>query len=176
MGLGIAVSTLLPWALPPCPSPGGEDLGLLWAAGGWQQPQGAWGVLWSLPPSSAVSSPCRTELCCPACVSFYHWVMVLVTGGIAMAATVSLCCIMIWPIRVRFRECGHGAGGAGKGQVWGLGAQGDPGPVPAPAKAEVSLQMAQVVAGCGVTLLVGRLSSSCFCCSWPQSWGCARSL
>ncbi|XP_040393230.1 major facilitator superfamily domain-containing protein 12 isoform X3 [Cygnus olor] len=48
--------------------------------------------------------PCPTELCCPACVSFYHWVMVLVTGGIAMAATVSLCCIMIWPIRVRFHD------------------------------------------------------------------------
>ncbi|KFV78722.1 Major facilitator superfamily domain-containing protein 12, partial [Struthio camelus australis] len=48
--------------------------------------------------------PCPTELCCPACINFYHWVMVVVTGGIAMAATVSLCCIMIWPIRVRFRE------------------------------------------------------------------------
>lgn len=48
--------------------------------------------------------PCPTELCCPACVSFYHWVMVLVTGGIAMAATVFLCCIMIWPIRVRFHD------------------------------------------------------------------------
>uniref|UniRef100_A0A8C3CKH8 Major facilitator superfamily domain containing 12 n=1 Tax=Cairina moschata TaxID=8855 RepID=A0A8C3CKH8_CAIMO len=54
--------------------------------------------------------PCPTELCCPACVSFYHWVMVLVTGGIAMAATVSLCCIMIWPIRVRFRRLVLGAG------------------------------------------------------------------
>ncbi|KAM9174213.1 major facilitator superfamily domain-containing protein 12 isoform 1-T1 [Mergus octosetaceus] len=52
--------------------------------------------------------PCPTELCCPACVSFYHWVMVLVTGGIAMAATVSLCCIMIWPIRVRFHGPGCG--------------------------------------------------------------------
>ncbi|XP_064353686.1 major facilitator superfamily domain-containing protein 12 isoform X2 [Dromaius novaehollandiae] len=48
--------------------------------------------------------PCPTELCCPACISFYHWVMVVVTGGIAMAATVSLCCIMIWPIRVRFHD------------------------------------------------------------------------
>ncbi|XP_042748964.1 major facilitator superfamily domain-containing protein 12-like isoform X2 [Lagopus leucura] len=48
--------------------------------------------------------PCPTELCCPACVSFYHWVMVVVTGGIAMAATVFLCCIMIWPIRVRFHD------------------------------------------------------------------------
>ncbi|XP_068776409.1 major facilitator superfamily domain-containing protein 12 isoform X2 [Struthio camelus] len=48
--------------------------------------------------------PCPTELCCPACINFYHWVMVVVTGGIAMAATVSLCCIMIWPIRVRFHD------------------------------------------------------------------------
>ncbi|NWI22029.1 MFS12 protein, partial [Crypturellus soui] len=48
--------------------------------------------------------PCPTELCCPACVSFYHWVMLVVTGGIAVAATLALCCIMIWPIRVRFRE------------------------------------------------------------------------
>ncbi|KFW86029.1 Major facilitator superfamily domain-containing protein 12, partial [Phalacrocorax carbo] len=48
--------------------------------------------------------PCPTELCCPACISFYHWVMVLVTGGIAIAAIGSLCCIMVWPIRVRYRE------------------------------------------------------------------------
>ncbi|NXD17671.1 MFS12 protein, partial [Nothocercus nigrocapillus] len=48
--------------------------------------------------------PCPTELCCPACVGFYHWVMVLVTGGIAVAATLALCCIMIWPIRVRFHD------------------------------------------------------------------------
>ncbi|NXY75803.1 MFS12 protein, partial [Glareola pratincola] len=48
--------------------------------------------------------PCPTELCCPACVSFYHWVMVLVTGGIAVAAIASLCCIMVWPIRIRYRE------------------------------------------------------------------------
>ncbi|XP_053906485.1 major facilitator superfamily domain-containing protein 12 isoform X3 [Cuculus canorus] len=46
--------------------------------------------------------PCPTELCCPACISFYHWVMVLVTGGIAIAAIASLCCIMVWPIRVRY--------------------------------------------------------------------------
>ncbi|XP_030322329.1 major facilitator superfamily domain-containing protein 12 isoform X2 [Calypte anna] len=46
--------------------------------------------------------PCPTELCCPACISFYHWVMVLVTGGIAIAAIISLCCIMIWPIRIRY--------------------------------------------------------------------------
>ncbi|NXU76604.1 MFS12 protein, partial [Oreotrochilus melanogaster] len=46
--------------------------------------------------------PCPTELCCPACISFYHWVMVLVTGGIAVAAIISLCCIMVWPIRIRY--------------------------------------------------------------------------
>uniref|UniRef100_A0A8C3PHA0 Major facilitator superfamily domain containing 12 n=1 Tax=Calidris pygmaea TaxID=425635 RepID=A0A8C3PHA0_9CHAR len=43
--------------------------------------------------------PCPTELCCPACVTFYHWVMVLVTGGIAVAAVAALCCIMIWDTR-----------------------------------------------------------------------------
>ncbi|KFZ52697.1 Major facilitator superfamily domain-containing protein 12, partial [Antrostomus carolinensis] len=48
--------------------------------------------------------PCPTELCCPACISFYHWVMVLVTGGIAIAAIASLCCIMVWPIRIRYSE------------------------------------------------------------------------
>ena len=52
--------------------------------------------------------PRRTELCCPACISFYHWVMVLVTGGIAIAAIASLCCIMVWPIRIRYREWGWG--------------------------------------------------------------------
>ncbi|XP_030075942.1 major facilitator superfamily domain-containing protein 12 [Microcaecilia unicolor] len=46
--------------------------------------------------------PCQTQLCCPACVEFYHWTMVIVTGGVAIAAVLILCCIMIWPIRVRF--------------------------------------------------------------------------
>ncbi|XP_068853421.1 major facilitator superfamily domain-containing protein 12 isoform X2 [Aphelocoma coerulescens] len=46
--------------------------------------------------------PCPTELCCPACVGFYRWVMVLVTGGIAVAAVATLCCIMVWPIRIRY--------------------------------------------------------------------------
>ncbi|XP_068012537.1 major facilitator superfamily domain-containing protein 12 [Melanerpes formicivorus] len=56
--------------------------------------------------------PCPTELCCPACVSFYHWVMVLVTGGIAVAAVVSLCCIMVWPIRIRYHAvCLRGLSG-----------------------------------------------------------------
>ncbi|NXI31638.1 MFS12 protein, partial [Sterrhoptilus dennistouni] len=48
--------------------------------------------------------PCPTELCCPACVDFYRWVMVLVTGGIAIAAVTTLCCIMVWPIQIRYRE------------------------------------------------------------------------
>ncbi|NXJ97839.1 MFS12 protein, partial [Corythaixoides concolor] len=58
--------------------------------------------------------PCPTELCCAACVSFYHWVMVLVTGGVAVAAIVSLCCIMVWPIRIRYHAvCLQGLSGAG---------------------------------------------------------------
>lgn len=56
----------------------------------------------------SLPSPRRTELCCPACVSFYHWVMVLVTGGIAVIAVAFLCCIMVWPIRIRYREWGRG--------------------------------------------------------------------
>ncbi|XP_053821814.1 major facilitator superfamily domain-containing protein 12 isoform X2 [Vidua macroura] len=47
--------------------------------------------------------PCPTELCCPACVDFYRWVMVLVTGGIGVAAVTTLCSIMVWPIRIRYR-------------------------------------------------------------------------
>ncbi|NXM89264.1 MFS12 protein, partial [Oenanthe oenanthe] len=46
--------------------------------------------------------PCPTELCCPACVSFYRWVMVLVTGGVAVAAVTTLCSIMVWPIQIRY--------------------------------------------------------------------------
>ncbi|XP_019368815.1 PREDICTED: major facilitator superfamily domain-containing protein 12 [Gavialis gangeticus] len=48
--------------------------------------------------------PCPTQLCCTACIDFYHWVMVVVTGGVAVAATVCLCCIMIWPIQIRFHD------------------------------------------------------------------------
>ncbi|KAL2295045.1 hypothetical protein Nmel_018191 [Mimus melanotis] len=55
--------------------------------------------------------PCPTELCCPACVGFYRWVMVLVTGGIAIAAVAMLCCIMVWPIQIRY----HGPSGAAVG-------------------------------------------------------------
>ncbi|KAM5230434.1 major facilitator superfamily domain-containing protein 12 isoform 2-T2 [Hipposideros larvatus] len=45
--------------------------------------------------------PCTSELCCRACVGFYHWVMVAVTGGVGMAATLSLCSLLIWPLRLR---------------------------------------------------------------------------
>uniref|UniRef100_A0A8V5GQ90 Uncharacterized protein n=1 Tax=Melopsittacus undulatus TaxID=13146 RepID=A0A8V5GQ90_MELUD len=48
--------------------------------------------------------PCPSEVCCSECASFYHWVMVGVTGGVAVAAIASLCCIMVWPIHVRYRE------------------------------------------------------------------------
>ncbi|XP_067169039.1 major facilitator superfamily domain-containing protein 12 isoform X3 [Apteryx mantelli] len=67
--------------------------------------------------------PCPTELCCSACISFYHWVMVVVTGGIAVAATVSLCCIMIWPIRVRFHhpDCSKVLGALSQWEMPGQG-------------------------------------------------------
>ncbi|XP_011371008.2 major facilitator superfamily domain-containing protein 12 [Pteropus vampyrus] len=45
--------------------------------------------------------PCSSELCCKACVGFYHWVMVAVTGGVGVAATLCLCSLLIWPIRLR---------------------------------------------------------------------------
>ncbi|XP_056149233.1 major facilitator superfamily domain-containing protein 12-like [Lampris incognitus] len=45
--------------------------------------------------------PCHTVLCCPACVWFYHDVMVVVTGGVALAAVLALCTILIWPITIR---------------------------------------------------------------------------
>lgn len=47
--------------------------------------------------------PCHTVLCCPACVWFYHNVMVIVTGGVAVVAALALCSILIWPIRIRPR-------------------------------------------------------------------------
>ncbi|KAM4810171.1 major facilitator superfamily domain-containing protein 12 [Rhinophrynus dorsalis] len=46
--------------------------------------------------------PCHTEVCCPACTQFYHWVMVTVTGAVAIVAALSLSSIMIWPVQVRF--------------------------------------------------------------------------
>ncbi|XP_060088757.1 major facilitator superfamily domain-containing protein 12 isoform X1 [Heteronotia binoei] len=48
--------------------------------------------------------PCPTLLCCPGCMAFYHWVMVAVTGGIAVVASLFLACLMIWPIRIRFHD------------------------------------------------------------------------
>ncbi|KAJ8270560.1 hypothetical protein GJAV_G00116400 [Gymnothorax javanicus] len=45
--------------------------------------------------------PCHTQICCPACVWFYRNVMVIVTGGVAFAAALALCTILIWPIRIR---------------------------------------------------------------------------
>ncbi|XP_053503260.1 major facilitator superfamily domain-containing protein 12 isoform X1 [Ictalurus furcatus] len=44
--------------------------------------------------------PCHTQACCPACVWYYHYVMVIVTGGVAVVAALSLCSILIWPIRI----------------------------------------------------------------------------
>uniref|UniRef100_A0A4W6E7Z4 Major facilitator superfamily domain containing 12a n=1 Tax=Lates calcarifer TaxID=8187 RepID=A0A4W6E7Z4_LATCA len=48
--------------------------------------------------------PCHTVVCCPACVWFYHYIMVIVTGGVAVIAALALCSILIWPIRIRPRE------------------------------------------------------------------------
>ncbi|KAM4629202.1 major facilitator superfamily domain-containing protein 12 [Polymixia lowei] len=45
--------------------------------------------------------PCSTEACCPDCVWFYRDVMVIVTGGVAVAATVGLLTVLIWPIKIR---------------------------------------------------------------------------
>ncbi|XP_075060840.1 major facilitator superfamily domain-containing protein 12 isoform X2 [Mixophyes fleayi] len=46
--------------------------------------------------------PCHTQLCCPACIPFYHWVMVTITGAVALVGALSLSSIMVWPIKVRF--------------------------------------------------------------------------
>ncbi|XP_074060250.1 major facilitator superfamily domain-containing protein 12 isoform X1 [Macrotis lagotis] len=48
--------------------------------------------------------PCSSELCCAACMGFYHWVMVAVTGGVSVAAALCLCSIFLWPIQVRFYD------------------------------------------------------------------------
>uniref|UniRef100_A0A3Q3XRI0 Uncharacterized protein n=1 Tax=Mola mola TaxID=94237 RepID=A0A3Q3XRI0_MOLML len=53
--------------------------------------------------------PCHTATCCPACVWFYHYVMVVVTGGVAVVAALALCSILIWPIHIRPRESHGGA-------------------------------------------------------------------
>ncbi|XP_034558127.1 major facilitator superfamily domain-containing protein 12-like [Notolabrus celidotus] len=47
--------------------------------------------------------PCHTRNCCPACVWFYHYIMVIVTGGVAIIAALALCSILIWPIKIRTR-------------------------------------------------------------------------
>ncbi|KAG9264768.1 major facilitator superfamily domain-containing protein 12-like isoform X1 [Astyanax mexicanus] len=44
--------------------------------------------------------PCHTQACCPACVWYYHEVMVIVTGGVGVVAALSLCSILIWPIKI----------------------------------------------------------------------------
>lgn len=35
---------------------------------------------------------------------FYHNVMVIVTGGVAVVAALCLCSIFLWPVRIRRRE------------------------------------------------------------------------
>ncbi|KAM8925255.1 major facilitator superfamily domain-containing protein 12 isoform 3-T3 [Lycaon pictus] len=45
--------------------------------------------------------PCSLEICCRACMGFYRWVMVAATGGVGVAATLCLCSLLIWPIRLR---------------------------------------------------------------------------
>lgn len=57
---------------------------------------------WTL---SCLLSP-SSELCCGACVAFYHWVMAAVTGGVGVAAALALCSLLIWPIRIRSRDPG----------------------------------------------------------------------
>lgn len=48
--------------------------------------------------------PPSSELCCHACVGFYHWVMVAVTGGVGVVATLALCSLVVWPIHLQSRE------------------------------------------------------------------------
>lgn len=48
--------------------------------------------------------PCHTVACCPACVPFYHRVMVTVTGGVGFVAALALCSILVWPIKIRRRD------------------------------------------------------------------------
>ncbi|KAL4608216.1 major facilitator superfamily domain-containing protein 12 [Arapaima gigas] len=47
--------------------------------------------------------PCHTAVCCEACIWYYHNVIVIVTGGVAFAAALCLCTVLIWPIRIRSR-------------------------------------------------------------------------
>uniref|UniRef100_A0AAY4AVX7 Major facilitator superfamily domain containing 12 n=1 Tax=Denticeps clupeoides TaxID=299321 RepID=A0AAY4AVX7_9TELE len=48
--------------------------------------------------------PCDTQICCPDCVWFYHTVMVAVTGGVGLVTALSLCIVIVWPIRLRELE------------------------------------------------------------------------
>uniref|UniRef100_A0A452RRD1 Major facilitator superfamily domain-containing protein 12 n=1 Tax=Ursus americanus TaxID=9643 RepID=A0A452RRD1_URSAM len=48
--------------------------------------------------------PCSLEICCRACMGFYRWVMVAATGGVGVAATLCLCSLLIWPVRLRSCE------------------------------------------------------------------------
>lgn len=77
-------------------------------AGGTAGPALGWrrGVSTQCPPV-----PPSSELCCKACVGFYHWVMVAVTGGVGVVAALALCSLMLWPIHLRHREWQvHGEG------------------------------------------------------------------
>ncbi|CAN9502974.1 unnamed protein product [Ophioblennius macclurei] len=48
-------------------------------------------------------NPCHSVLCCPTCVGFYHYIMVIVTGGVSIVAAMALCSILLWPIKIRQR-------------------------------------------------------------------------
>lgn len=37
-------------------------------------------------------------------MGFYHWVMVAVTGGVGVAATLCLSSLLVWPLRLRSCE------------------------------------------------------------------------
>lgn len=37
-------------------------------------------------------------------MGFYRWVMVAATGGVGVAATLCLCSLFLWPIRLRSCE------------------------------------------------------------------------
>ncbi|KAJ8277219.1 hypothetical protein GJAV_G00072750 [Gymnothorax javanicus] len=54
--------------------------------------------------------PCSTVQCCPDCAWFYHDVIMIVTGGVAVMAAIFLCTILISPIRIRRQD--------NKGQVF----------------------------------------------------------
>ncbi|XP_026783785.1 major facilitator superfamily domain-containing protein 12 [Pangasianodon hypophthalmus] len=45
--------------------------------------------------------PCQTLVCCSDCVWFYHHIMVAVTGGVGLIATLCLFSLFIWPIKIR---------------------------------------------------------------------------